>query len=307
MARDLVEEVEELRVAVRDRMERPRREEAVLEVADGALDLALLLRLSHAAKRGLDVHASAEVEQRRMKAHGVTRALEDDRLRVVEEPLSGGSAEERGGAYERAAQGLGAHVEHELPPHRARVREHDDESPERSGRPQDHERADVSPVDLSLLARQGLDAEEHLALRGRPSLEHVPAERAQAARVAALDEHVEDAGGDEPRVTSQRLVDERDVRIEHASVGPGGAGLGAEAAEHARDRVEVDAELRRDRSALPVLGEVQAADLRLDLQTDGHRVTSQRASCRRSRKSPRPRTSRRRRRPRPSVIATATS
>ena len=85
-------------------------------------------------------------------AHGVAVAREHDGLGVVEEPLPRHALEEPGGAHERAAQRLDGQVEDQLGPHRARVGEHHDEDPERTHAAGDGERADVSPVDLRLLA-----------------------------------------------------------------------------------------------------------------------------------------------------------
>ncbi len=140
------------------------------------------------------------------------------------------------------------------------------------------QRADVRPVDLRLLAGQRFDAQEHLVARRRPRFADIAAQRPNAALVAALDEHVLDARRDQPRIARERLVDEGNVRLENARVGPRAATLGAEAAQHADDDIEVHPELRGDRAALPMLREVQPTDLRSHRLADGHRVTSQRAS-----------------------------
>jgi hypothetical protein len=86
---DGLEELEELGVAVRDRVERARREEAVLEVPDRALDLPLVRRPARRAEGGLDVQSSGEIKEGRIEADRVTRALDNDALGVVEEPLAG--------------------------------------------------------------------------------------------------------------------------------------------------------------------------------------------------------------------------
>ena len=110
-----------------------------------------------------------------MEANGLALALKDNCLGVVEEPLARRPAEERRGAKERAAQRLDAHVEHELGPHRARVREHDDEGPKGTRRAEDDHRTDVGPVDLGHLTGERLDAEERLALGRRARAAHVTA------------------------------------------------------------------------------------------------------------------------------------
>ena len=122
-----------------------------------------------AAEPGLDVEARSELEEVGVEADGVAGALDDDGLGVVEEPLAWRSAEGSRSPHERAAKRFDAHVEDELGPHRARVREDHDERPERPLAAGHRERADVRPVDLRLLAGQRLDAQEDLATRRGPA------------------------------------------------------------------------------------------------------------------------------------------
>jgi hypothetical protein len=79
----------QLTVAVGDGVKRSRREEALLEVADRALDASLLLRLPWGAEPRLHVHSRRQVEQERMKAYDITLPIDDDGLGVVEQPLTG--------------------------------------------------------------------------------------------------------------------------------------------------------------------------------------------------------------------------
>ena len=72
---------------------------------------------------------------------------------------------------------------------------------------------DERPIDLRLLAGKRLDAKVRLAARLRPALENDFAQRADAAEVAALDEHVEEARRAQRRVASERLVDEIEIWI----------------------------------------------------------------------------------------------
>jgi hypothetical protein len=278
LVRGAREEVCELRVAMRDGMECACREETLLEIADGALDLSLLVRLARRAERGLHVEMSGEIEERGMEANGVAGALDDDGLGVVEEPLSRGATEERRRTNERTPKRLDTHVDDELGPHRARVREDHHECPERPAPAGNGERSDVRPVDLCLLAGQALDAQEDLALRHGSRGTHVSPQRLDAAGVSALAEHVEDARRDELRIATECLVDERYVRLEHARIGTRRAGLRSEASEHAHDGVEVHAELLRDGAAFPVLGVIQPPDLGGDGGSDRHRATSDVAS-----------------------------
>ena len=71
----LVQEAQQLRVALLDGADRAARQEAITQVADGALDLALVLGPSDGAQEGLDVELGAQVQQLGMIAHGVALAL----------------------------------------------------------------------------------------------------------------------------------------------------------------------------------------------------------------------------------------
>jgi hypothetical protein len=115
-------------------------------------------------------------------------------------------------------------------------------------------------------------------------VEHEAPECPDAAGVAALRDHVVDARRHECRVASERVEHEALVGVEHAGARVLALRLGAVRAEDARHDVFVHVELGHDRALLPVLGEEEAADLRLRLLVDGHRVHSQ-VSWRRSRKS----------------------
>jgi hypothetical protein len=92
--RDAIEELSQLAVALLDAANRASREEAITQVAHGALDAALLLRLSHTAEPRLDVQRAGQLEQPGMEANGIAVALEHDDLRIVKEPLPGRSPEE---------------------------------------------------------------------------------------------------------------------------------------------------------------------------------------------------------------------
>jgi integrase len=106
------------------------------------------------------------------------------------------------------------------------------------------------------------------------------------------------AGGAQPGVLLQRLGDEGLVgeqrrghlggRDDRRRIEDRGLGLrGLAEAEHTLDHVVVLAELRHDGADLPVLGEVEAADLRLPGLVDRHRSRLLRRRCS-PRKLPRP-------------------
>ena len=181
-----------------------------------------------------------------MKAHRLAAALEHDDLGVVEQPLARDAAEAAGGAHQRAGQRVHREVEDELAPQRPRVRQHDDEEPERALAAGHGDLADVGPVDLGLLAGQRLGAQVDLAARLGADVAHVLAQRADRAGVAALGDHVVQPRRAQPRVAGQRLGDEVTVRVDEPQ--PRRCGLRARLAEpeDAPDHVRVDAELGGD-------------------------------------------------------------
>jgi hypothetical protein len=126
----------------------------------------------------------------------------------------------------------------------------------------------VRPVDLGLLAGEGLEPKVCLGLGLGPHRRHVVAQRAQRALVAALAEHVVQPGGPQRRVLLQRLADELLERLDQRRPAHRVA-TGLLEAERALDDVGVDAELRRDRADRPVLAVVQPHDI--DIRLLGHR------------------------------------
>src|SRR6185295_19239454 len=97
-------------------------EEAVAQVANRALDLALVLGTRNRTQLWLDAHLRAQREQRRVKPYCGTDALEDDSLGIIEQPLPRDAAEPGGRADQRTDERMHREVEHELGPQRARVR-----------------------------------------------------------------------------------------------------------------------------------------------------------------------------------------
>ena len=113
---------------------------------------------------------------------------------------------------------------------------------------------------------------------------HEAPQRALAARVTTLDEHVVDARRDHTRKTLQGLQHKAAVGVQRRGALLARHRLGAQGAHDTPDDLMMDAELGGDGAFLPVLAEVQPADLDLNLAVDGHHTHSQ-PSCRRSRKS----------------------
>jgi hypothetical protein len=104
--RDVPDEFQQLPITVFDARDHARREEAVVEIAVGALDAALVRGPSRPAKPWLHPERTGDLEQARVVAHGVAVAREYNGFGVIEKPLPRDTAEEHGGAYERATQRL---------------------------------------------------------------------------------------------------------------------------------------------------------------------------------------------------------
>ena len=223
-----------------------------------------------------------------MVAHGVAVALGHDDLRAVEEPLPRDAVEEPRGTHERAAERFDRQIEDKLGPHRARVREHHDEDPERARAAGDGERAHVGPVDLRLLADEPLGPEVHLTARDGPHLGHVTAQDRDPSLVPTRADHVEEAGRTKARMALQRLVDEGLIRADEARPRRKDERAVLSGIEYAGDDIGVHAELGDDRSRLPLLDVVKPPDLVLLGEIDRHDVTPSRQSWRSSPKLPKP-------------------
>jgi hypothetical protein len=111
---DLDEKVAELDVSVFDGVDETSCEESLLEVTNGSLDTALVMRFSNAAESWLNVERCCEREQVRLEMDQVSLTLEDHGLGIIEEPLPGDSAEEERGVEQRSSQRMDIEVEDEL-------------------------------------------------------------------------------------------------------------------------------------------------------------------------------------------------
>ncbi len=230
-----------------------------------------------------------------MEAHVRAHAVEHDALEVVVEHDPRCPAEVREGLDVPAQEALHRLVEHEAGEQRPAEAHHHHEAHEIPLHALHEELAEVRPVHLPLLARHRLEREVGLTARRRPDRAHVAAKCLDAARVAALVEHLHEPRRAQRRVLLERGDDEGLVRVEHG--GPRRLDARAEALDldRAAHRVGVKAQLLGDGAHRPVLGEVEPADMRVLLAGDHRRSSSSRArsassmrSCFRSRKSPSP-------------------
>jgi hypothetical protein len=117
---------------------------------------------------------------------------------------------------------------------------------------------EVSPVDVALLAPKSVEAQKGFASEWAQA-SNEPSELNEAAGVAALTDHFEDAGGAQARMALERLSNELDV-----GVGSRGAHTGAQAQAVGLERplhgITVEAEFVGNGADLPVLGVEQTCD-----------------------------------------------
>ena len=92
--------------------------------------------------------------------------------------------------------------------------EHHDEGHQRTPRATDLQMAEVSPVDLSLFARQGAQTKISFGFRARTVAGDQMAEVIGTAGIAAFAHHSIQAARRQRRECFQRLADERQIRID---------------------------------------------------------------------------------------------
>ena len=160
---DRVEPGEQLAVQVLEVGEDAAHEEAVLEVADRAFDLALGAGPVGPAEARREAVAAGEVEQAGVVAGAVGEALQDDHLGVVVEHLGGHAAEVGEGARVAGEEGLQVGAPDGLGVESAREAEHHDEQLRGALLLAQQVAAETAPVDLGLLAGRGLEAHHRLA------------------------------------------------------------------------------------------------------------------------------------------------
>ncbi len=145
--------------------------------------------------------------------------------------------------------------------------EHHHEGRQQPGRAADLHAAEVAPVHLGLLARQGAQAQVGLGGLARPQAADDATEVVGAAGVAALGDHPVQAAGRQGRVLLEGLVDERQVGVHHGRPWLLRHGDAA-AVQHAPHGAVVDAALARDGAHRPLLDEVEPEDALLEVGGD---------------------------------------
>lgn len=139
-------------------------EGAFADEPNGPLHFPLLVRATRRAEPWLHQQRSRRLEQQRVVADGFADPAEDDRLRIVEEPLPGDTVKCLCGANKRPRNGGGVERKAQLAPHCARPREHDHEHPQRTLATSNSDILNKGPIDLALLADQRCRSQKCLAL-----------------------------------------------------------------------------------------------------------------------------------------------
>ncbi len=144
-----------------------------------------------------------------------------------------------------------------------RVAEHHHESPQGALGASDLKLAEVRPVDLGLLARQCLEAQESLSRLTRPVSTNNATEVIGSSRIAALLDHLKQPARTQALVLFELLDDEWQERVGHR--GPRRQRLGFDAGmpKHALHGGVMHAELVRDRADTPFLGVEEAENVGL--------------------------------------------
>ena len=143
----------------------------------------------------------------------------------------------------------------------ARVAEDHDESGNGASAVSDADLAEGAPVDLRRLAGQRDDPTvDGPAGLGAKAL-HDASELVDRTGIAALADHLVDAGGAEAGVLGQGVADERQIGVEGAGSIHAGAAGSRLVLDGGANRLRVEAELGRDGPDLPVLAVVQAPGL----------------------------------------------
>ena len=196
-----------------------------------------------------------------MELDGGAASIEDGASEVVVDEGAGDAAQGVEGLDVPAEEALEGLVEGEEGGDGAGVAEDHDESGDGAGAVSDADLAEGAPVDLSLLADQGDDPTVDGAGGLGPQAPDEAPDREDRAGIAALSDHLVDAGGAQGGVLGQSVVDEGQVGVEGTGSIQAGAAGSRLAFDGGPNRLTVEAELGRDGPELPVLAVIQAPDL----------------------------------------------
>ena len=246
--------------------------EIVADIADGALDAALLVAAGDGDRSRIEPVVAGEGEQRGVEADGVGVALQDGAFQIVVEQNPGHPIPCLEGRDVAGEEALHARVQEEAQEDAPGVAEHHDEGHQRPAGLTNGQVAEVPPIDLGLFAGQGSQAQIGLGL-SRPHRTMTGDQVAEVigrAVVAALTDHAEQSAGGERGEFLQSFADEGQERIDPRRplrrAEPWQSRLG----ENPAHGVGVEPKLAGDGADPPLLDMVIAQYLGLKVGVDGH-------------------------------------
>lgn len=194
-----------------------------------------------------------------MEADGVVVPLEDGGLEVVVQHASRHPAEGLEGADMALEEGAHSLIVEEPYEGHSRPRQHQNEGGDPAGRLSHHTAAEGAPVHLRLFATQRGQPLVRLGWFARPQYRHQPTEMALTAGVAPLHDHRVQSAGRKRRIHRQRLLDERQERIDHRR-STRRCHWHVLAVQHPLDGAVMHPHLAGDGSHRPLLHEVKPQD-----------------------------------------------
>ena len=251
----------------------PSREESVADVANGALDTALLVASRDGDGPDLEMVVGSELEQLGIEANDVTVPLEHGAFQIVVEQDPRHAAEEPESVHMSAQEERHRRSKEEAEEDLPREAEHHHERPQNALGAADLKLSEVRPVDLRLLARQRSEALKRLRRLARTVATDDASEVIRAARIAARLDHLEQPARAQARVFLQLLDDEHDERICHRWPRRERLWLDARLQQDALHGRMVHAELIGNRADAPLLCVKEAEDFGLRFLWD-HGATS---------------------------------
>ena len=162
---------------------------------------------------GLVAVMSGKIQQCGMEADRLATAFQHRTLQIVVQQDTRDTIPRGKGGDVATQEVLHPGVREEAQEDLARVAEHHDERHQRTPRAADLEMAEMSPIDLSLLAGQAAQTQIRFDLRTRPMAGDEMAEVIGAAAIASLAHHHVQAACRQRREGLQRLADERRIEV----------------------------------------------------------------------------------------------
>ena len=250
----------------------PRRKEVIANVAYGALDAAFLVSPSHGDRARIKTVVTGEGDQGGIEPDGVGAApLKHGALQIVvqQNPWTSAPSFER--LHMAGEERIHARVQEKAKKDPARKAQDRDERHQRAARPADLEMSKMTPVDLTLFARERSQPQVSLSLRARSMAGDKMAEMIAVAAIAALIDHGVQSRSGQGRKRLQRLKDEGHIGIDPRRSRVQGVRGQTGLSQDRGDSAVMNAQLTRDRPRTPLLHVVISQDLGAELRGNRHR------------------------------------